>query len=65
LDDDTVEDNEFVSRVEVGPLMLEDVESQEDGVPTYMKRTVDTLDDVLNNNENNVLAIHDQLGENI
>jgi len=65
LDDDTAEDNEFVSRVEVGPLMLEDVESQEDGVPTYMKRTVDTLDNVLNNNENNVLAIHDQLGENI
>jgi hypothetical protein len=61
LDDDTAEDNEFVSRVEVGPLMLEDVESQEDGVPTYMKRTVDTLDNVLNNNENNVLAIHDQL----
>ena len=65
LDDDTAEDNEFISRVEVGPLMLEDVESQEDGVPTYTKRTVDTLDNVLNNNENNVLAIHDQLGENI
>lgn len=65
LDDDTAEDNEFVSRVEVGPLMLEDVESQEDGVPTYTKRTVDTLDNVLDNNENNVLAIHDQLGENI
>ena len=65
LDDDTAEDNEFISRVEVGPLMLEDVESQEDGVPTYTKRTVDALDNVLNNNENNVLAIHDQLGENI
>lgn len=65
LDDDTAMDNEFISRVEVGPLELEDVESQEDGVPTYTKRTVEPLENVLNNNENNILAVHDQLGEAI
>ena len=65
LDDDSAEDNEFISRVEVGPLALEDVESQADGVPTYTKRTEEPLEDVLNNNENSILAVHDQLGENI
>lgn len=65
LDDETAEDNEFISRVEVGPLELEDVPSQEDGVPTYTKRTVDPLENVLDNNEGSILAVHDQLGEAI
>ena len=65
LDDETAEDNEFITRVEVGPLILEDVQSQEDGVPTYTKRTKDPLENVLDNNEGSILAVHDMLGENI
>ena len=65
LDNDTIEDNEFISRVEVGPLELVDVESQTDGIPVYTKRTEQPLENVLNNNENSILAVHDQLGENI
>lgn len=62
--DDGIEDNEFVKRIEVGPLMLEDVESK-DGTPTHTKRTVEPLKDVLDNAESSILAIHDEQGENI
>ena len=62
--DDGIEDNEFVKRIEVGPLMLEDVESK-DGIPTHTKRTVEPLKDVLDNAESSILAIHDEQGENI
>ena len=65
LDDETAEDNEFISRVEVGPLKLVDVEPQDDGVPTYTKRTEEPLENVLDNNEGSILAVHDMLGENI
>lgn len=55
-------DNEFIKKIEVGPLELEDVESNSE-IPIYTKRTVDTLKDVLNNEGRSILAIHDQQGE--
>lgn len=57
-------DDEFIKKIEVGPLKLEKVESKSE-VPTYTKRTVDTLQDVLDNDEKSILAVHDQSGENI
>ena len=65
LDIENVGDNEYIQRIEIGPLPLEDVESEEDGIPTYTKRTVNTITRVLDKNEKNILAVHDQLGENI
>lgn len=61
-------DDEFVKRVETGPMELEAIE--ENTGPQYTKRTVQTLSEaagleVLDNNESSVLAIHDQDGENI
>lgn len=64
LDWDELIDYEFIKKIETGPMELEDVVT-ESGVPTYTKRTIDTLKDVLNNNEIGILAIHDENGENI
>ena len=61
---DELADDEFIKTVEVGPLELEEVESQSE-VPTYTKRTVEPLDSVYENNPNSILAVHDQSGENI
>lgn len=55
-------DDEFIKEVEVGPLELEDVESNSE-IPTYTKRTISTLEDVLNNDKRSILSIHDQQGE--
>lgn len=55
-------DDEFIKEVEVGPLELEEVESKSE-VPTFTKRTINTLEDVLNNDKRSILAIHDQQGE--
>lgn len=57
-------DNEFIKRIEVGPLELEDVPSSTDN-PTFTKRTVQELDGVLDNMGTSILAVHDQQGENI
>lgn len=62
LDDETLADNEFIKRVEIGPLELEEVESKSD-VPTFTKRTVDVIPDVMDNAEGSILAVHDQQGE--
>lgn len=62
LDEETLADNEFIKRVEIGPLELEEVESKSD-VPTYTKRTVDIIPDVMDNAEGSILAVHDQQGE--
>ena len=59
-----IADEEFFKVVEVGPLKLEDVESNSE-IPTNTKRTVNTLVDVYNNAQSSILAIHDQSGENI
>lgn len=57
-------DDEFIKRVEIGPLKLEKVESHSE-IPTFMKRTVEIIPDVLDNAEASILAVHDQVGENI
>lgn len=61
-------DDEFIFRIETGPMKLEEL--AENTGPENTKRTVQTLDEasgfkLLNNDENSVLAIHDQNGENI
>ena len=57
-------DNEFIKRVEIGPLELEKVESHTE-IPTFTKRTINVIPDVLDNAESSILAIHDESGENI
>ena len=57
-------DDEFIKRIEVGPLELEPVESKSE-IPTFTKRTKYPLVKVMDNDPKNVLAIHDQQGENI
>lgn len=61
---DDLADNEFVKRVEIGPLELEKVKSNSE-IPTFTKRTVEVIPDVLDNAESSILAIHDESGENI
>lgn len=66
LDFDEFIDNEYFRKVETGPMELEPVESGDgEDNPTFTKRTVDTLEDVFNNDESSILAIHDENGENI
>ena len=55
-------DNEYITVKEVGPMELEEVESESD-LPIFTKRTVDKLDNVFDNAESSILAIHDQNGE--
>lgn len=62
FDDEDTADNEFIKRVEIGPLELEDVPSKSTE-PIFMKRTVEEIPDVLNNAEGSILAVHDQSGE--
>ena len=56
-------DDEVLSIKEI-ELQLEEVPKQ-DGSFSYTKRSVDTIDDVFNNNGSSILAIHDENGENI
>ena len=59
-------DDEYFRKIETGPMQLEDIESGDgEDTPTLTKRTIDTLEGVLNNSENGILAIHDENGENI
>ena len=64
LDLQDLGDNEFIRKIETGPLELEAVPSDSD-IPSFTKRTIDPLVDVLNNDEKSILAVHDQQGENI
>lgn len=64
LNEETLADNEFIKRVEIGPLELEKVESKSD-IPTFTKRTKEIIPNVMDNAEGSILAIHDQMGENI
>lgn len=61
---DDLNDDEFIKKIERGPLELEAVPSNSD-IPTFTKRTVEPLQDVLDNDEKSILAVHDQQGENI
>lgn len=68
LDIEELIDNEFVYKIETGPMELEELE--ENTGPQDTKRTKETLKDVtkldvFNNAEASILAIHDQNGENI
>ena len=58
LDFEDWADDEFIKRIEVGPLKLEDVPSNTDN-PTFTKRTVEELDGVLDNIGTSILAVHD------
>lgn len=62
LDWEEIVDDNFIKRVESGPLELEDVESQSDE-PVFTKRTINSLQNVLDNDEKSILAVHDQQGE--
>ena len=57
-------DNEFFEKVEVGPLKLKNVDSNSE-IDTHTKVTEEKLENVFNNDERAILAIHDQQGENI
>lgn len=57
-------DDEFFKVKESGPHKLYEVESLSD-TPTFTKCTYDTFDGLLNNSRTSILAVHDQLGENI
>lgn len=68
LDIEDLIDEEFIKRIETGPMELEPLE--ENSGPENTKRTKETLKDatnldVFNNAESSILAIHDQNGENI
>lgn len=64
LDWDDLLDDEFIKRIEIGPLKLTEVESKSD-IPTFTKVTEAEIPDVLDNDERSILAVHDQQGENI
>ena len=44
---------------------LEPVESADEGRESYTRRTVDTLEDIVDNAPSSILAVHDEAGENI
>lgn len=57
-------DDEFVQRIESGPLQLEFV--RPDGFEyNFVKRTIDPIEGVMNNDPSCILAIYDENGENI
>ena len=61
LPEDMVDDY-FITRKETGPMELEEVPSDSD-IPTFTRRTVDKLENIFNNDERSILAVHDQNGE--
>lgn len=64
IDEQELADNEFFEKVEVGPLKLIPVDSKSE-IDIYTKVTEEPLENVFNNDERSILAIHDQQGENI
>lgn len=61
---DDLNDDEFIKKIETGPLKLEVVPSNTD-IPLFTKRTVEPLQDVLDNDAKSILAVRDEHGENI
>lgn len=61
LPEDMVDDY-FITRKETGPMELEEVPSDSE-IPTFTRRTVDKLENIFNNDERSILAVHDQNGE--
>lgn len=64
IDEQELADNEFFEKVEVGPLKLKNVDSNSE-IDIHTKVTEEKLENVFNNDERAILAIHDQQGENI
>lgn len=62
IDWDDLVDDELILKVETGPHELEEVPSLSDE-PIFTKRIKDPLENVLDNSENSILAVHDQQGE--
>ena len=61
-------DGMFLKIKEVGPLKLEEWDpdpSSKNSRPIFTKRTEEALENVFNNSEYSILAIHDREGENI
>lgn len=56
-------DDEYIKEKETGPMKLEDVSGND--APEHTKRTVEKLENVLDNSEKSILAVHDQNGEAI
>lgn len=54
-------DDEFIKEIETGPMELEDV--SDDNAPENTKRTIEALENILNNNGSSILAVHDQNGQ--
>lgn len=57
-------DDMLIEQKETGPMELEEVPSG-DGSESNTKRTKEKLENVFNNHERSILAIHDESGENI
>ena len=62
--EELLEASDDIYKREVGPLRLQ-VEPSWDKYDTYTRRTVDKLEGIYNDDENSILAVHDQMGENI
>ena len=61
---DDLNDDEFIKKIETGPLKLEVVPSNTE-IPLFTKRTIEPLQDVLDNDAKSILAVRDEHGENI
>lgn len=57
-------DDEYIKVKETGPMELENVESR-GGKDIHTRKTIDKLENVFNNDERSILAIHDEEGCNI
>ena len=62
--DDLIQASDDIYKKETGPLELEDVKSL-DKYPIFTKKTKAKLEGIYNNDEDSILAVHDQMGENI
>ena len=62
--DDLIQASDDIYKKETGPLELEDVNSL-DKYPIFTKKTKSKLEGIYNNDEDSILAVHDQMGENI
>ena len=62
--DDLIQASDDIYKKETGPLELENVKSL-DKYPIFTKKTKNKLEGIYDNNEDSILAVHDQMGENI
>lgn len=62
--DDLIENVDDIYIKEKGPLELIDVDSL-DGLPIYTRRIKNKLEGIFDDDEDSILAVHDQQGENI